>query len=49
MYIKLGTIRANRLYNSPNDYMRFLYGYDSQYQHEGEDVLGFQKKKLLTK
>ena len=25
---------------SPNDYILFINGYDSQYHHEGEEVLG---------
>lgn len=34
---------------STNDYIKFINGIDSQYQHEGEEVLGYQKKKLLKK
>ena len=34
---------------SPYDYLRFINGYDSQYHHEGEEVLGYQRKKLIRK
>ena len=34
---------------SPYDYLRFINGYDSQYNHEGEEVLGYQRKKLIRK
>ena len=34
---------------SSNDYIKFMNGEDSQYHHEGEEVLGYQKKKLLKK